>query len=597
MLFYDFEVFKRDWLVVVIDVINQQYHTIINNKDELEQLYQSNKNNIWLGFNSRHYDQYILKSILCNFDPKEVNDYIIKEHKPGWKFSPLFKRIPLNNYDVMQKTDRGLKVFEGFMGNDIRETSVPFDLDRKLTDKEIEETVKYCTHDVEQTIKVFLRRREEFDTIMYFLKHYNLPLSYVGKTKPQLAAIILGGNGQGKRFDDEFDFPILDCIQLNKYKYVADWYKDHKSYDQALDTVISGVPHRFKWGGGHGALCKLHKSGIFLMIDVTAYYPEQQYQFKFGYRVMGNPENFEFIHNENKRFKRLGNKKARQPFKIMDNAISGQMKQASSMLYDPMSNNSICVNGQLLLLDLIEHLEPYCQLIQNNTDGLLVQIDSMDDFDIIDDIVYEWEQRTGLSMDIDTFVGDLYQKDVNNYLLIDRENGNVKSKGSYVKKLGELDYDLPIVNKALNDYMIKGVPVEETINNCDDLIEFQRIVKVSSSYLYAIKDAVFAPTKIQTGISEKTGRPLHKTVELWTGEGIKQTDKTFRVFASKDKRDGGIYKLKSLDSNPEKFSDTSEHCYIYNESVIGVKVHDKLDKQWYIDLAKSRLEDFGLCVN
>lgn len=594
MLFYDFEVFKYNWLVVIIDVINKQYHTIIDDKDALEKIYQENKNNIWVGFNSRHYDQYILKGILCDFDPSEVNDYIIKEHKPGWRFSPLFKKLPLNNFDVMQKTDRGLKVFEGFMGNDIRETSVPFDIDRPLTKEEIAETVKYCTHDVEQTIEVFLRRREEFDVIMYFLKHYNLPLSYIGKTKPQLAAIILGGNGKGAQYDDEFDFPILDCIQLNKYKYVADWYKKHKSYDQALDTIIANVPHRFSWGGGHGALCKTHKTGIFLMIDVTAYYPEQQYQYKFGYRVMNNQENFEFIHSENKRFKRLGDKKARQPFKIMDNAISGQMKQSTSKLYDPMSNNSICINGQLLLLDLVEYLEPYCELMQNNTDGLLVRINQMDDFDIIDDIVYEWEQRTGLSMDIDMFVGDLYQKDVNNYLIVDRENGNVKRKGSYVKKLGELDYDLPIINKALNEFMINGTPVEETIYRCDELIEFQKIVKVSSSYLYGIKDAVFAPTKVPNGLSKKTGRQLYKTVTMWTGEGIKLTDKTFRVFASTDPNDGGIYKVKELDKNPEKFSDTSERCYIYNESVLDVKAHDKLDKQWYIDLAKSRLEDFGL---
>lgn len=39
------------------------------------------------------------------------------------------------------------------MGNDIKETSVPFSIDRKLTDEEIAETVKYCKHDVEQTIQ------------------------------------------------------------------------------------------------------------------------------------------------------------------------------------------------------------------------------------------------------------------------------------------------------------------------------------------------------------------------------------------------------------------------------------------------------------
>lgn len=52
------------------------------------------------------------------------------------------------------------------------------------------------------------------------------------------------------------------------------------------------------------------------------------------------------------------------------------------------------------------------------------------------------------------------------------EWGHYKSKGAYVKGLGTLDYDLPIVNTALVDYMTKGVPIEKTISECNDLKEF-----------------------------------------------------------------------------------------------------------------------------
>ena len=45
--------------------------------------------------------------------------------------------IPLNNYDVMLNLDKGLKWFEGSMGNNIKETGVPFDIDRKLTEAEM----------------------------------------------------------------------------------------------------------------------------------------------------------------------------------------------------------------------------------------------------------------------------------------------------------------------------------------------------------------------------------------------------------------------------------------------------------------------------
>lgn len=95
-----------------------------------------------------------------------MNDYIIVKGNPGWKFSSLFNQYPLNNYDVMMNIDRGLKSFEGFMGNDIKETSVPFDIDRKLTEEEIAETVKYCKHDVEQTVQVFLQRKRILKPIL-----------------------------------------------------------------------------------------------------------------------------------------------------------------------------------------------------------------------------------------------------------------------------------------------------------------------------------------------------------------------------------------------------------------------------------------------
>lgn len=568
LLFYDFEVFKYDWLVVVMDMTAKKTHVIINSPEELEALYKANIKEIWVGFNSRHYDQYILKAILCGFDPKKVNDYIITKGNPGWKFSSLFRQFPLWNYDVMLNTDVGLKSFEGFMGNDIKETSVPFNIDRKLTPEEIAETMKYCKHDVEQTVQVFLKRTEEFNTMMYFIKHFGLSMDYISKTKAQLAAEILGGNRKGADFDDEFQFPILDCLHLNKYKHIAEWYANPENHDYSKKQdkqIVAGVEHTFAWGGGHGARAKYSADGVFLIIDVTAYYPSLQKKYHFGYRVMNHPENFEFIHDSNIAYKRKGDKKARQPFKIMDNAISGQMKQKSSALYDPMSNNSICINGQLLLLDLVEHIEPYCELIQNNTDGIIVKLkDYEHDFDVLDDVVYEWEQRTGMKMDFDTYIGTIYQKDVNNYLLIDRKTGAVKAKGGYVMKLNDLSYDLPIINKALVDYMIHGIPVRRTIMECQDLREFQLVSRISSKYTHI----------------------------LYGDKPIKE--KCIRVFASNNPADPGVKKVHAVRKTTAKLTNSPEHCFIFNDDVKGVPVPDRLNRQWYIDFANKRLSDFGV---
>ena len=592
MIFYDFEVFKDDWLTVILDMDNKEEHVIINDPEGLKAFHEEHRKDIWCGFNNVHYDQYILKGILCGFNPKEVNDFIIKENNAGWKFSNLFKTVPLISYDVMLGTDRGLKWFEGSLGNSVMESSVPFDLDRKLTEQEIQETVEYCRHDVEQTIEVFMNRIDEFNTKMYFIKHFKFPLSYLSLTKAQLAARILGGNKKGKTFNDEFQFPILDCIELKKYRHIADWYLKKENHDynkRQSDVNVAGVPHTFSWGGGHGAIPHYHDTGIFIIADVSAYYPSLQQKYRFGYRVMNKPENFEFIHNSNIEFKRLGDKKKRQPFKIMDNAISGQLKQETSALYDPMSNNSICINGQMLLLDLIEHLEGVIDLVQNNTDGILFKVRDYDkDFDTIDDIVSEWEQRTGMTMEFDTFFGEIFQKDVNNYLIIDRETGAMKVKGSYLKKLSALDYDLPIVNKALVDYMVDGVPVEQTILGCDDLKEFQMVKKITYKYEALYYGGGFRSEK---RINPDTGRL--KTFHMWT-DGTPIKERCVRVFASRNDDDGTFYKKHAETGSFEKVEGCPEHCFTFNDSVNGVKCPSVLDKQWYIDTAKDRLQGYGI---
>ena len=147
LIFYDFEVFKEDWLVVLVNPDEKTEDVIVNDKAKLTEYYEKNKDSIWVGYNSNHYDQYILKGILCGFNPKKINDFIIEKGRAGWQFSSMFKEIPLLSYDTMVGVN-SLKQLEGFLGNKIKESSIPFDIDRKLTVMELAETIEYCKHDV-----------------------------------------------------------------------------------------------------------------------------------------------------------------------------------------------------------------------------------------------------------------------------------------------------------------------------------------------------------------------------------------------------------------------------------------------------------------
>ena len=568
--FYDFEVFKHDWLVVVINPVTRSELVIVNDRDQLAALYEERKREIWVGYNNAHYDQFIFKAVLLGMDPKEVNDFIIAGGNKGWQYSRLFNDVYMVNYDVFHpRTDRGLKTHEAYMGNDIEETSVPFDIDRKLTDEEIAETVKYCRHDVEQTIEVFMHRKSEFDARMDLLKMFDLPISYLGKTDAQLTAIILGARQPKRRRRDEFDIVPLECLELGPYDFVRQWYLNpaNQDYSATLDFEIAGCPHKCAWGGLHGAISQYAGEGYFINVDVESYYPAEMIVHGLLSRNVEDPKKFEEIRDHRIELKHAGDSR-QAALKLVINGTFGASKDKYNGLYDPRQANMVCVNGQLMLIDLMWHLVKgaKAEIIQSNTDGVLIKMpDGMDPdefFELVDDVAYEWEHRTGMGLEFDEF-RRVFQKDVNNYVLV-AEDGKTKGKGAYVKKLGALDYDLAVVNKALVDYMVHGIPVEETIMGDDDLKDFQRVVKVSGKYLYG----------------------MHGQKRL--------TDRCFRVFASKRERDGMIGRVKAGKDKPEKFGNTSEHVFIDNGDVNGKKCPRHLDKQWYIDLAKTRLTQFGV---
>lgn len=572
MIFFDFEVFCLDWLVVAIDPIEKKEFVIVNDKANLERLYKKYKKDIWVGFNCRNYDQYILKGIMLGFNPKEVNDWIIVKDRKGWEFSSLFNKISLNLFDVMPNQPVGLKTLEGFMGKNIHETSVPFDINRKLTEKEIQETVGYCRDDVYNTIDVFIRRKGEFDAQMQLIKAFNLPLSHLGKTQAQLAAIILGA--KKKKLKDEWNIRLPENVQLGKYKEVGDWFlnKENHNVDAKLETTICGVPHTIAWGGIHAGLDKTQvycsSDEIIFDVDVDQLYPSLMIQYNLLSRAVEEPKKFQNVLDKSLELKRLGKKKEREPYKRICNITYGAEGDKFNPMYDSLHRNLVCVYGQVFIIDLLDKVEDIITLLNSNTDGIFVKL-KRKDVDEFKRRVHEWEQRTRLHMSYDEF-SSLWSKDVNNYVAI-RPDGTYHAKGAYVKELNPLDYDLPIVNEAVKDYIIKKIPVENTILGCNELIKFQKVVKLSNKY---------------------------KWVEHEKGDNKEKfSNKCYRVFASKDQRDGRILKCDGV-RNPAKFGNTPDRCFIVNDDITKAKTDwfPQLDKQYYVDLAKKRLEDFGVSV-
>jgi DNA polymerase elongation subunit (family B) len=248
------------------------------------------------------------------------------------------------------------------------------------------------------------------------------------------------------------------------------------------------------------------------------------------------------------------------PRKIVLNSTFGAQKDKYNALYDPRKANEICIYGQLFLLDLVEKLEGTGKLIQSNTDGVIFQLQHKSEYDGFVKICEEWSKRTKMGLEYEV-AKRIIQKDVNNYILV-MDDGKVKSKGGFVKKLNRLDNQLPIVNHALREYFVNGTPVEQIIMASDNLIDFQFITKVTGKYDNA----------------------MHNNQIL--------TNKVYRVFASKNPSDGTLYKKHKSKTTYDKTAGTPVNCRIWNESVNGVKCPDWLDKKWYVNLAKERIGKF-----
>lgn len=586
LLFYDFEIFQYDWMVVIIDYNTRRKKIIVNNRDELIKFYELAKDNyIWIGYNSRNYDSVILKGIILGMNPKELNDKLIIDGLKPFQISKEFNKIQLYSYDTMVNRGESLKQLEGMMGHMIKESDVDFNINRKLTKDEINETIYYCTHDVEETIEVFNRTKNDFDAHFALISEFKLPLKYFNKTKAQLSAMILGANKLDDPISEEMEYEFVDCLELDKYKYVLNWFNENRfltyvnekgtTKKNQLKTTIAGVPTLFGWGGIHGCIDKYSTDNsdgsIIVHSDVNSMYPNIMVEHNLLSRAVSEPSKYKNILEKRLELKRQGKKKEQAPFKIILNTCFGITIDKFNPMCDLKRGKEIPINGQLLLLDLIEHLEKEMGdkifFIQYNTDAVIAKIHSENDLPLYLRICEEWENRSRLKLAHD-WIRTITQANVNNYVF-EFTDGSLECKGSFLQQNNDLKNDMPIINDAIRDYLVNRIPVEDTINNCDELIKFQHINKIGKTY----SEVRWGDKKLK----ERVIRTFACTKDVPTLYKIKYLEK-----------DGKI--IESI----QRVADNSDNIFINNDNIVNEKCPDYLDKQWYIDLAIKRLKSFGI---
>lgn len=509
VVIYDFEVFQTYWLLTIIDADNPK-GVFIETIPALKEAYDDRAAYVWAGYNSKNYDRFILGALyngVSKSDLYHLSQNLIsgERDKKHWRY--LLE--DMKNYDVAGfamaggKPKYSLKQLEAFMGHNIEESTIPWNYDQPFTKEQKKSTRQYCLHDVEETLEVLLRTIADFRAQADIISTFNLEDKAWDLTKAQLTAEVLQCkktivetvNYKGEFYEVErvLDFSaeewvnyILPCVNIQRYTDIFDFYSYAENYkNKSYSVDIMGVKHELGLGGIHGALKKYHQSGGgMLHIDVTSYYPSMMIEWDLLTRRTQKPELFTEIYHKRIALKKAGKKREQQPYKIILNSASGMSNDKYSKGYDPCRNHEVCINGQLMLVMLLERLEGHCKLIQSNTDGIIISYVGYDRNDVLE-ICKQWEIETRMKLDYDE-IEEVWQKDVNNYLVC-YEGGNYEAKGAYVKYDTDLDRDLAIIRKAVRQGLIEGSAdaVINTVEQCKDLVQFQNICKLGSSYKYA----------------------------------------------------------------------------------------------------------------
>lgn len=589
---FDCEVFAHDWLFVFKEIATGEYTVIHNDNDAVVAFME--RNPFLGGFNNKHYDNFILKGVMCGLTPeqiKEINDLIIVEEVNGWDIPVLREyRVYFDSFDLMDDCQVGLslKAIEAHLGIPIEETEVDFNITHRLSEKELQETIYYCKYDVDATEKLYHLRQAYLKNKVTLGKARNLTdRQAMYMTNAKLTSVYLKAQKPEKPWNDERNYQYPEKL-LRQYipQGVFDFFDRMKDdripndelFSSKLEIMVGVCPCTIAYGGIHGAIPtyveEATETRTIRNKDVASYYPHLMTLMGYCSRNMPSPKMFEDTLEERVSAKKAGDKATANALKLVLNTTYGAMLNgkdgtAFNDLYDPLMGRSVCISGQLFLLELSEHLIAECptlKIIQLNTDGIMVSFDHEDEAKY-QEITQEWQDRTGFELEED-FIRKIVQKDVNNYVEVPADGGEPKVKGGQLVRgiapagAFNINNNAVVVARAIKQYFIDGTPPEETIAASENILDFQLIAKAGGKY--------------------------SQCYHLVGGEKV-IVQKVNRVYAVSDKSKGTVYKTHAVTGRDAKVAGLPTHCAIDNNNNLSIEV---VDRKWYVKLAKKYINDF-----
>ncbi|MFV8469429.1 hypothetical protein ACNQ17_00680 [Mycoplasma sp. Sp48II] len=575
---YDFEVFKKFWCVTFYNLKTKELVTVKNDYFALKQLMTFKIKGILGGFNSVRYDDWILKAILQNCDPYALSQWIIRDKKAPWEYSAVkLKNLPIATFDVadlISPSRMSLKKYEAFLGVSIEESDVPFDYVEELNEQQIEAVVKYNIYDVKATAFLLLKFIDQLIIKMNLVTDYNLPTASLSKTNSQITATIFKADKNKLPHYTYYKYEAPQNIKELYQKYAPQYkwviekfesitYKTQYATDYIKEQVEFDLPFqdmslKFASGGLHGAVENYlsSKDENIITIDITSNYGALIAKYGYGSRATPNmSEQMQQLFNERVKIKHIDKIKSAYLKDLIVRPF-GAMDYKYNPLWDPQQRQSICITGQLIIFLLTVMLSPYVYFLQVNTDGIYFRLDNEKHLDKIKELTQIWEQETKMGLEWD-FNKKIYQKDVNNYILINNKD-KVKAKGAQVKywdkQFDNLDYNtvrgnvnnnLTVIDKCVVNYFVYGIPVMDTLKAETELIRFQFVFTINGNFTDTFfGDIQLKPRKVWRIFYTKNGSPIFKAYKqngVWKKDKVPQSSERNTIITT------DIRKLKPQD--------------------------------------------------
>ena len=463
-----------------------------------------------ISFNGFNYDLSVILAALKGADNaalKKLSDQIISSGAPGWKVRQAWDiEIPKNwdHIDLFEVAPgrSSLKIYGGRL-HAPKMQDLPIEPDALIMPEQREQLRKYCVNDLDTTELLYRALDKQVQLRAKMGEQYGMDLR--SKSDAQIAETVIKSELEaitGKKYyapkSEQSSFRYIDpkivsfeteqlqevFDKILKTKFTLGANGSVKMPDWLKETRIKIGQSDYQMGIGGLHSCeksqyiKATDNTIICDLDVASYYPSIILQQRLAPKSLGEPflKVYQSIVTRRLAAKRSGDKVTADTLKIAVNGSFGKLGSKYSALYAPELLIQTTITGQLALLMLIERMESNgIRVASANTDGIVCVCPKGRE-NTMEGVAFDWMLDTSYELER-TDYKVVASRDVNSYVAV-KTDGGVKGKGCFASASLAKNPDLPIVYKAVADFVANGTPIETTIRNCDDVRQFVTVRRV-----------------------------------------------------------------------------------------------------------------------